>query len=211
MVVGCKLLKANGTSLNGKYCYDLTGTWNVVPGNGAYVAVTGGLTTAGIPSKDDILVYLECEEPTGAVASHDDVQCFRHVRVIPACPERLTRELRGEIACYAPRLTAEQRVMLAQESTPELRGQVALDAPDLTPEQRVRLARESTPEWRGTVALYTPGLSAEQRAALALESTPEWRGKVACYAPRLTAEQRFELARESTPEWRGRVSALRET
>jgi hypothetical protein len=165
MEVGCKLLRADGTSLNGRYRYNLDGEWNTVPGNGAYVAVTGELTLAGIPGKDDILVYLECEEPTGVVAS-GGVRCFRHVRVIPACPERLTRELRGEIACYAP---------------------------NLTPKQRVKLALESTPGWRGRVALYAPGLSAEQRVALALESTPEWRARIACYAPDLTPEQRFEL------------------
>jgi hypothetical protein len=228
MVIGCKLLQRDGTSLNGKYRYNLDGEWNIVPGNGAYVAVTGGLTLAGEGPK---LVYLECREPTRVVAPNG-VRCFRHVRVIPACPERLTRELRGEIAFrYASGLTAEQRVTLARESTPEwrgqvacyasgftpeqrvelalaqgstpeLRGEIACYAPGLTPEQRVALAIGSTPEWRGEIARYASGLTAEQRVTLARESTPEWRGTVACYAPRLTAEQRVTLARESTPEWR---------
>jgi hypothetical protein len=178
MVVGCKLLKRDGTSLNGKYRYSLDGAWNTVPGDGAYVAVSGGLTLAGEGQK---LVYLECRGPT-RVAAPDGVRCFRHVRVIPACPERLTWELRREVACYAP---------------------------NLTPKQRVKLALESTPGWRGRVALYAPGLSAEQRVALAMKSTPEWRGRVACYASGLTAEQRVALAMESTPGAARGCSALR--
>ena len=108
----------------------------------------------------------------------------------------ITPQWRGEFACYAPSLTAEQRMALARESTPELRGEIACDAAGLTAEQRIELAHASTPRWRGRVACYAPGLTAEQRMDLAYESTPEMRGRVARDAPDLTPEQRMELRRQ---------------
>jgi hypothetical protein len=165
MIIGCKLLRTDGHALNGQYHYDLSGAWNAVPGNGAYVAVEGGLAMGD----ERQLVYLECAEPTGARAPNG-VQCFRRVRIVPPCPERITPKLRGWVACFAPGLSAEQRIALALESTPELRGRVACFAPDFSAEQRIALALESTPELRGEVARYAPGLSAEQRMALTDES-----------------------------------------
>ena len=135
LVVGCKLLRLDGRSLNGRVQYDLSGAWQEVPGNGAYVAVTGGLTTGGTGEQ---LVWLECREPTGAKAP-EGVVTYRQARVIAACPERCAPELRGAVALYAPGLTAEQRLVLAETSTEEWRGKAARDASDLSAEQRLAL------------------------------------------------------------------------
>jgi len=202
-VFGAKLLRSDGTSLNGKYKYDLSGAWNKVPGNGAYVAVTDGLTAGG---NGPLLAWLECEEEVAGTEVPTGVKCFRRVRVLDKFPEGAAPELYCEIACCMLGLSAEQRIDLALESTPEWRGRAAYWAPGLNAKQRVELALKSTPKWRGEVACYAPGLSAEQRVELALKSTPEWRGKVACYTPGLSAEQRMDLALESSPNWRNRAA-----
>ena len=76
--IGAKLLNGN-RSLNGESVYDLSGAWNIVPGNGAYVAITGGLFAGG---KGEDLRFMEGKDPTGAVAPAG-VVCFRQVRVLP--------------------------------------------------------------------------------------------------------------------------------
>ena len=78
MTIGAKLL--NGlSSLNGKHLYCDDGEWQQVPGDGAYVAVTGNLTLGG---KGTNLRYLECKEPTG-VEAPPGVICYRSVRLLP--------------------------------------------------------------------------------------------------------------------------------
>ena len=161
MIVGCKLLREDGTSLNGKFQYQRN-EWLQVPGNGAYVAVTGGLTVGGVGK---VLAYFECKEPTGAKAPNG-VTCFRRVRWVEDAPERISRKLRGEVARLALGLSPKQRMELAMKSTPELRGEVARLALGLSPEQRIELALKSTPELRGEVAFYAPGLSPQQRMEL---------------------------------------------
>ena len=47
-----------------------------MPGNGAYVAVSGGLRSGG---RGPLFARFECEEPTGAEAP-EGVICFRRVR-----------------------------------------------------------------------------------------------------------------------------------
>lgn len=202
MTVGCKLLRRDYTSLrpHGRVTY--TRDWTAVPGNGAYVAVTGGLIAGGM---GDVLVYLECEEPTGARAL-PGVVCYRRVRIVDPCPERVSPELRGELARYAPDLAPDQRVALAMESTPEWRGELARWDLGLTPDQRYLLALETTPEMRGEIAWSAIGLDARQRFSLALKSTPWWRGRIACYADALTGGQRFALAMRSTPMWRAEAA-----
>jgi hypothetical protein len=168
MVIGCKFLRADGTSLNGQYKYDLSGKWNTVPGNGSYVAVTGGLTLAGI---GDILVYLECDEPVD-FGWYFGVQCFRKVRVIPPCPERIPPGLRGEVATCAPNLTPEQRMAIGHQCTPRWRGIIAYYANGLTADQRFELAMASTAYWRRMIGYNLRCLTAEQRKAL-LDSVEE--------------------------------------
>ena len=164
MIIGCKLLKGDNSSLNGRFVYQENG-WQSVPGNGSYVAITGSLFTGGMGEK---LIYMECDEKSEVKVADKSVgvRCFSRVRLVPSKSKSISPELRGEVACYARELSVDQRFALAIESTPE---------------------------WRGRVARYADGLSAEQRVALVKESTPEWRGWVACYAPGLSAKQRMEL------------------
>jgi len=205
--IGCKLLKADGTSLNGQYRYE-RGRWQTVPGNGAYIAVTAGLTVGGT---GPVLAYFECAKPTGAPAPYG-VQTYRRVRWISDAPDRISPELRGECARYAPGLTGAQRVALATSSTPdllaadltpELRGLCARHAPGLTGDQRYALAAASTPNLRGWCARYAPDLTGDQRYSLAAASTEYWRGRCARDAPDLTGDQRYSLAAASTEYWRG--------
>ena len=137
-IVGCKFVRNDCGSLNDDYGRVIyTRRWQRVPGKGAYVAVTGGLWAGGF---GPTLIYLECREPTGAVAP-SGIVCFRYVRRVAACPDRLTPEMRGQVARYAPGLTPDQRMELAHESTPEWRGWLACCAPGLTPDQRMELVR----------------------------------------------------------------------
>lgn len=167
-VFGCKLLASDGGSINsehGRVLYPL-GEWIDVPGNGAYIAVTGGLLAGGV---GPLLAYFECREPTGAAATAG-VVCFRRVRLLND-PCKVDARLMGEIACYMPGLSPEQRLALAADSTPYWRGEIARYAPGLSSEQRIALAAYSTPYWRGKIARYAPGLSRKQRLALEGDST----------------------------------------
>ena len=169
MTIGCKLLTAEGMSLrvDGRVHYPV-GEWLTVPGNGSYVAVTGGLPLRGVGR---ILAYFACCDPVEGVVAPRGVRCFRRVyRFARSAPGRISPELRGEVALYAP-LSARQRIALARLSTPEWRGEVACYAAGLSAEQRLELARDATPEGRGRVARHAPGLSAAQRVALAEQST----------------------------------------
>jgi hypothetical protein len=180
--IGCKLVREDGGSLRGEGTLSAYGSrrviygpeWQTVPGNGAYVAITGALFDGGDGPR---LIYLECEEPTGAEAPHG-VVCFRRVRVVSDCPD---------------------------EITPELRGLIALDAPSLTSQQRFDMAKSTTQDWKGRFAYFTIELTAEQRFELAKDSTPTWRGWIARRHSRdLTPQQRFELAKGS-PEDRDAI------
>ena len=78
MTIGAKLL--NGlTSINGRFVYSDDGQFQKVPGNGAYVAISGNLMAGG---KGSHLRYVEAEAPTGADAP-DGVICFRQIRLLP--------------------------------------------------------------------------------------------------------------------------------
>ena len=207
VVVGCKLLTPEGQSLRaeGRVQYR-RGEWVTVPGHGAYVAVTGGIALGGI---GHVLAYMECEEPTGSPAPAG-VVCYRRVRWVDPCPERIAPELRGEVARYAPDLTPDQRVELAMQSTPDWRGRAACRAPGLSADQRYALAQASTPEMRGEVACYATDIDPEQRVALAMASTPDWRWQAARHAPGLAPDQRVDLAVAATPVCREAAAADRE-
>ncbi len=79
--IGYKLLRRDGTSLDGKIRYPLDGTWFEVPGDGACVShgLHEGLFADGKPW--DICVKLECREPT-VVPLVRTVQRYRQIRVI---------------------------------------------------------------------------------------------------------------------------------
>ena len=78
---GIKLLREDSGSLTNDHVrvFYPENTWVDVPGNGAYMALTDGVTSG---SEGPVLALLECEKPTetdGPVG----VTCFSRVRRIP--------------------------------------------------------------------------------------------------------------------------------
>ena len=90
MILGLKLLTKDGESLNSWYTrvkYPAVGSWIGVPGNGAYVARTGGLTSGGY---GPVLAVIECDENTRKAASAPGgVECFGRVRRVPELEAKL--------------------------------------------------------------------------------------------------------------------------
>jgi hypothetical protein len=116
---GVKILKPDGQSLNGKYTYDLSGAWNVVPGNGAYVAVSGGEDRASIPSAR-LVVALECEEE---LAEDNGVNCYRRVRVVPL-DDSCSPYIKYVFARWDLSLKPKDIMRLAQDCSPEDKAHV---------------------------------------------------------------------------------------
>ena len=82
MSTGYKLLRNDYSSIRnvGRILYGPPGgDWITVPGHGAYVAVTGGLTAGGTSAR---LVCVECEDPIDTDHVPDGVTCYRRVRVV---------------------------------------------------------------------------------------------------------------------------------
>ena len=80
---GLKMLREDGGSMNDEHqriIYPL-GKWITAPGNGAYIAVSGGLAAVGV---GPVLALFECQQPTG-VNAPDGVTCFRRVRMLSRC------------------------------------------------------------------------------------------------------------------------------
>lgn len=202
--VGAKMLAADGGSLaaGNRVIYPVD-EWIEVGGNGAYVAVSGGLTEAGI---GEILALFECQEPTGAPAPKG-VVCYRKVKRLPGfeVDKISSRELLGEIAYYCD-LPPAERVRLALRATPDWRGQIACYSPGLSPEDRIALAMTTTPRWRGQIAAYGVGLKPRHRLYLAHLSTPNWRGHIASHVASLPPKERLALALRSTPTWCGDIA-----
>src|SRR3990167_11484085 len=75
-----KHLRKDGTSLNGRYCYDLSpGAVNEVPGNGAYLSDGGrGIWRSKYDPEGIYVAFDSVAEPTGANAP-DGVVCYRVV------------------------------------------------------------------------------------------------------------------------------------
>ena len=94
MILGLKLLTKDGESINSSYDrvkYPADGSWVDVPGNGAYVARTGGLTSGGY---GPVCAVLECDINTRrATSAPDGVECFSRVRRVP--------ELEAKLQAYA--------------------------------------------------------------------------------------------------------------
>ena len=88
--IGLKLLAADGGSVssnaNPRMIYPV-GEWIEVPGNGAYVSLTGDGVSAG--GGGPILAAFECEEPTGMGDPPDGVKCFRRVKRLLKIPSGL--------------------------------------------------------------------------------------------------------------------------
>src|SRR3990167_3741377 len=75
-----KHLRKDGTSLNGRYCYDLSpGAVNKVSGNGAYLSDGGrGIWRSKYDPEGIYVAFDSVAEPTGANAP-DGVVCYRVV------------------------------------------------------------------------------------------------------------------------------------
>jgi hypothetical protein len=90
--VGLKVVRedlGSITEVHGRVFYPRD-VWIDVPGNGAYVAMTGGLFSAGDGAK---CIYLEGEGIVRAPGV-EGVLCFSKVRHIAPCPERLDASIR---------------------------------------------------------------------------------------------------------------------
>ena len=84
---GLKLLRVDGSNLNydhGRITYPL-GEWVEIPGNGAYVCISGGLMSGGV---GPLLAWFECgDEVDGVADMPHGVRCYRRVRRLAAMPE----------------------------------------------------------------------------------------------------------------------------
>ena len=107
MILGLKLLTEDGESLNSSYGrvkYPADGSWVDVPGNGTYIARTGGLTSGG---HGPVLAVLECDINTRRATSvPDGVECFGRVRRVPELEAKFRADaVRGK--AYAVRVKAD--------------------------------------------------------------------------------------------------------
>ena len=89
--IGYKILRANGSSLtadHGVVEYALPvngdpGPWQDVPGNGAYVAMFGGLFSASTTDHDGaILAECECVNPSGLGRPPEGVTTYCNIRIL---------------------------------------------------------------------------------------------------------------------------------
>lgn len=199
MTVGCKLLTAEGESLSsvhGRVRYPV-GEWVEVPGNGAYVAVTGDILCAGV---GPILAYLECAEELDVQNTAPGVRCYRRVRrLAEPAPDRISPALRAYIARWIPGVSPAERLELARTCSPALRAEIARYRLDLTADDRLALVRDCSPRLRASFACCAPDLSPEQRLALARTCTRQGRAKIARWAPGLSPAQRLELRLTAVP------------
>ena len=111
MILGLKLLTKDGESLNsshGRVKYPADGSWVDVPGNGAYVARTGGLASGGY---GPVFAVMECDINTRrATSAPDGVECFGRVRRVPELEVKLKADAaraKADAACSAARAKAD--------------------------------------------------------------------------------------------------------
>ena len=85
-VYGCKILHANHTSLMHRYKYHYG--WNSVPGDGAYIAVTGGVDVLGFIPPDAVVRWFRCDVSSEAVPQcmPIGVRCFNRVYMLRRRP-----------------------------------------------------------------------------------------------------------------------------
>ena len=149
-VIGYKLFKVDGTSLNGEFKYDLPkngkpGKWHKVPGNGSYVADLGGDLFAG--GCGDVVAKVECKSEVKNINTPYKVRCWRNVRII-------------EIGNYLNMLPIDSG---------EWRYYAARDVEGLTNKQRWELVKAipiDSGEWRYRAACYVEGLTDDQEQEL---------------------------------------------
>jgi len=107
------------------------GEWVDVPGIGAFVAISGGLFNAGDGPK---CIYLECEGE-GEDSGSPGVLCFKRVRQIPPCPEKLHPHLREVVRLWEKPCDIDFLVHFIQNS-------------DVLHEQAVAISRLETKKWK---------------------------------------------------------------
>ena len=86
-VYGLKLLREDFGSINdvpGRIIYPLN-KWVTVPGNGAYVAISDGLTSGGV---GPVLAAFECRDPVRNVSAPIGVICYRKVKRLAKIPQK---------------------------------------------------------------------------------------------------------------------------
>ena len=109
-VIGYKLLDGDQslTSEYGRVRYPV-GEWVTVPGNGAYVAVSGGLLSGGGDVARHQLAVFECEESVAVADVSAGVVCFRRVRRLVLDQALLARIAENDLD-WGVRLAAVARV-----------------------------------------------------------------------------------------------------
>ncbi|MEW6439279.1 MAG: hypothetical protein AB1508_19175 [Pseudomonadota bacterium] len=122
-MIGYKLLREDGSSLREvwRYQYELPanggpGSWQVVPGNGAYLAVTGGLSAGGVGPQ---VARLESpdDEPDVCESGVAGVRCRRTVRVLGAWPlVDLPPEIRADVERLGVRFAGETGEHVAERN-----------------------------------------------------------------------------------------------
>jgi len=91
-IYGAKLLRPDHTSIGDEYGrVQYRYGWQTIPGNGAYIAVTGGADAADVPA-DAVIRWFECD-PASEIKPDDSppfgVRCFRRVRMLRRRPKGL--------------------------------------------------------------------------------------------------------------------------
>jgi len=123
---GIKLLREDGGSLTenrGRVFYP-EDTWVEAPGNGAYVALTDGVTSSG---EGPVLALLECEKSTEA-GGPVGVTCFSRVRRVPVTKwPKLLSELNTYIKLNVGRYATDKKLLavLSADQDVSVRYQVA--------------------------------------------------------------------------------------
>ena len=202
-MIGYKHLRADGSSLNGKIKYALPvdgkpGPWQNVPGNGSYLAVTGGLFSA----KDDpqgILVRMEGDKrKAGPLSGVQGVVCNRRVRVLAvmfragdSLPALTAAFDLGAQAWLAKRLPVEQLPALTAAFSS---GAQELLAERLPVKQLPALTAAFSPDAQWWLAERLP---AEQLPALTAAFSPDAQ---ALLAKRLPVEQLPALTAAFSPD-----------
>ena len=147
-MIGYKHLRADGSSLNGKFKYLLPvdgapGPWQDVPGNGAYIAVTDGLFAGG-DDPQGMLVRMEGDEQKpGPPSEVKGVLCSRRVRLLAVAFSAgdslpaLTADLGPGVQWWlAKRLPVKQLPALTAAFSPDAQRWLAERLPELSSYRR---------------------------------------------------------------------------
>jgi len=197
-MIGYKHLRADGSSLNGKFKYLLPvdgapGPWQDVPGNGAYIAVTDGLFAGG-DDPQGMLVRMEGDEQKpGPPSEVKGVLCSRRVRLLAVAFSAgdslpaLTADLGPGVQWWlAERLPVEQLPALTAAFSPGVQWWLA-----------ERLPVEQLP---ALTAAFSPGAQWLLAERLPVEQLPALTAAFSPDAQRWLAERLPEVAKPAGGE-----------